>query len=130
AFDTYTGSFLIKRGGAGRLPGLLVLAGDRLGISWSLPAPRGFFPPPWPPRPPGRRLSTLALPPALLYSAPYWLSFAHPTYPFPIVPLFLPFAAAFAVQPAPIRRRYLFWGGLTALALIQVPWVITMASRV
>jgi len=130
AFDTYTGSFLIKRGGAGRLPGLLVLGVDALVYLLVVAAALAFFAAHWPLEPPGRRLVTLALAAALLYSVPYWLSFAHPTYHFPIVPLFLPFAAAFAVQPAPIRRRYLFWGGLTALALIQVPWVITMASRV
>jgi len=87
AFDTYTGTNAIKRFNSGRFPGLSILALDAVfycligfgailylaGVRKSLIRPK--------------QSKTIILL-ALLYAAPYWIAFSHPTYHFPVVPLF------------------------------------------
>ena len=67
---------------------------------------------------------------ALLFSAPYFVTFSHPTYHFPIVVLFTAFAAMFLAQPAAIGRPRLFWSAMIVLGAIQIEWVLAMGSRV
>jgi 4-amino-4-deoxy-L-arabinose transferase-like glycosyltransferase len=79
----------------------------------------------------------------LLYSLPYWFSFSHPTYHFPIVPLLGVFAAAFVVRcveepreelfaplAASARRRYGLISVLVILAFIQIEWVLFNLDRI
>lgn len=74
----------------------------------------------------------------LLYAAPYFVSFAHPTYHFPIVPLLAVLAAAAldrrlapgaAPVPWPMRRRIALITASAIFVAIQVEWAVNMASR-
>jgi 4-amino-4-deoxy-L-arabinose transferase-like glycosyltransferase len=132
AFDTFTGAQLAKKG-QHKLLGLGAIGADAaiylvimaLGIVFACTAQ------PWP-------LTLLLV--AFLYSGPYWASFSHPTYHFPIVPLFAALACAQAVRwlegerliPSGLsrRRRAILWTALVLLAGIQVEWAINMAGRV
>lgn len=75
---------------------------------------------------------------AIAYAVPYWLSFSHPTYHLPIMPLLGVFAAvvparlaggspaAASNEPATgvqAELRRSTWIGLAMLAYIQVEWV-------
>ncbi|MEZ4397892.1 MAG: hypothetical protein R3C71_13375 [Candidatus Krumholzibacteriia bacterium] len=75
-----------------------------------------------------------------LYALPYFLAFSHPTYHFPLIPLFLLGALAalggtvddaLALLASPFRagrgRRLAAVGGLALLVAIQVEWVLINA---
>lgn len=79
----------------------------------------------------------------LLYSVPYWFSFAHPTYHFPIVPLLGIFAAEFAGRclgdrgeeamnaiASSKRRRYGLVIMLFLCVFVQVEWVLVNFGRI
>ena len=79
----------------------------------------------------------------LLYSLPYWFSFTHPTYHFPIVPLLGILAAdlvarsvgerrekTFSLLPASARRRYGLAIVLFICVFIQVEWVLFNFGRI
>jgi len=104
SFDTYTGTVLTRYYGLPTLIGLGVILADAIiymGIM--LGAIAGLFL-----RTTldlnRRELLTLVLI-ALGYAAPYWFSFAHPTYHLPVMPLFLVPAAALAAWRPPTGRR-------------------------
>lgn len=89
------------------------------------------------------RPATVALATAcLVYAFPYWLSFSHPTYHFPIMPLIALLALGAAgplaespgrfvqrVRRLPARRQYLLWAALALFAYIQVEWLVVMSGR-
>ncbi len=77
----------------------------------------------------------------LVYAIPYWLSFSHPTYHFPGVPLFGVFAAR-AVEQLPVARgtermappklaanTRIMVITLALFAYIQAEWVVVMFLR-
>ena len=132
AFDTFTGAYLKRAHGLGRLPALAVVAADAaaylvlmgLGLL-ALFLPAG--PPDW---------KRLAAGMAVLYALPYAVSFSHPTYHFPVLPLLaLPGLALLARTEGAAglrrelalltpRRRRVLGACLLLFALIQVEWVI------
>ena len=134
AFDTFTGAQLASTSRAPstarKMLGLAVIAADAacylviagLALLWFFQRPAEQ-----------RRLAWLLALGALLYAVPYFASFAHPTYHFPIVPLLAVAAAArLTSRPPPLsgRRRTVFFAAAGALALIQVEWTVHMFSRV
>jgi len=75
-----------------------------------------------------------------VYSAPYWIAFSHPTYHFPVVPLFAVAAAVFWVsvleKPGAyekvirsLKSSLAFWLLILAFIYIQVEWIFVMYSR-
>lgn len=76
---------------------------------------------------------------ATLYAVPYFISFSHPTYHLPVVPLLAAIAGRqldrvlrglpWLPQSSPRRRRALAVV-LLALGAIQVEWVVTSIARV
>ena len=130
AYDTYTGTQLVKRSASPgwRLLGLVVIGIDALFfISIA-----------------GAALARLCVARidhrvailccfSLIYAAPYFVTFAHPTYHFPIVPLLALIAGGW-LQGTPAglsagRRRVLVVV-LLAFALVQVEWTLNMSSRI
>src|SRR5262249_43357089 len=119
-FDSYTASFIRNRAGGSRLAALAVLGLDAtlyllsaaLAIGYACAART---------LPMELRLAALT---ALAYSAPYFASFSHPTYHFPIVPLFLPFAAARILHPEPVCHPRLLRLALVVLLAIQIEWIV------
>ena len=70
---------------------------------------------------------------SLIYATPYFVTFAHPTYHFPIVPLLALIAGGW-LQGTPSglsagRRRALLVV-VVAFVLVQVEWTLNMSSRV
>jgi len=79
---------------------------------------------------------------SLVYAAPYFVAFSHPTYHFQIVVLGVAVAAAFAervasepnggplavLRASPGRRRAV-WGALLAVAFVQLEWVVMNVGR-
>jgi 4-amino-4-deoxy-L-arabinose transferase-like glycosyltransferase len=136
AFDTFTGAQLAKKGGH-KLLGLAAIFADgflyvnlvalALVLLCTDLARK-------------QRTMILCAGLAFLYSGPYWISFAHPTYHFPIVPLLGVLAAHAAARwlggetlvPVGLsrRRRVLVWLSLAALLIIQIEWALNMADRV
>lgn len=137
AFDTFSTATMVASYAASRPAALLFLALDAAAYvtiaAGALACLLGVRPAL---RPGGAALLAGA---ALLYAAPYFLSFAHPVYHFPVMPLLAALAAAAldrllapaAGAPAlPGRRaRLALVGAWTALLLVQVEWVIVMAER-
>jgi 4-amino-4-deoxy-L-arabinose transferase-like glycosyltransferase len=131
AFDTFAGAQLAKGAHLKHL-GLLVIAVDAalylavaaLALWLLIAAP-----------PPGGPLLALLV---LLYSAPYFISFSHPTYHFPVVPLLGVLAAVAGARllagelRAPLRgaRRVGLIAALALLAAIQLEWIANMSSRI
>jgi 4-amino-4-deoxy-L-arabinose transferase-like glycosyltransferase len=141
AFDTFTGSFLTTWYHMSRKVGLSVIGLDALFYTFvmfvALVMLFGFRN--------GLRLpehAQIAVGIVVLYAVPYFLSFAHPVYHFPVVPLFGALAAALAAPllgtPRSVVSREIGWvlkrnhALLFALALflyIQMEWVFVMRSR-
>lgn len=80
---------------------------------------------------------------SLLYSLPYWISFSHPTYHFPILPLFIIIASIAGnqlfVSPrrkladmfwVPQGRRHLLLASLLLFCFVQVEWILVNLSRI
>lgn len=132
AFDTYVSSFLINRLGAPKLVGLGVIGVDALHYLLIVALALAFLcarrEPPLDAA--QRNALWLAATIVVCYSGPYWISFSHPTYHFPIVPILAVFGALFAACPTRLAHRRTFAVAAVALALIQVEWVIVMYPRV
>jgi 4-amino-4-deoxy-L-arabinose transferase-like glycosyltransferase len=71
-----------------------------------------------------------------VYSIPYWLSFSHPTYHLPMVPLMLLLAVVWAQialrqesKMPKFRNKWLGWLVLIVLIAIQVEWVVMMIYK-
>lgn len=139
AFDTFTGAQVIKQAETRTMTllGLVELAFD--GLCYLLVAALALL---WlvsdGADEPERRAGVIALGLALLYALPYFASFSHPTYHFPIVPLLAAPAAFVAargltgarVWPATRGRRRLVYATWAALLAIQIEWIAHMSSRV
>jgi hypothetical protein len=80
---------------------------------------------------------------AVLYAIPYWISFSHPTYHFPVVPLFGIPALIFVEKwlesrlkgiPMPLlpfgRKKRSFLLASLIFFYIQIEWVSVMWSRI
>lgn len=135
AADSFTGARLVNRGKpiVGyfilALDGLLYLLVMALALRWWYMTPR-------PPRPFLRRDALLVV---LLYALPYFVSFSHPTYHLPLMPLFICAAAltgaawlsrgegAGILMGDPVRGNRRWKLALLVLFLIQLEWGIQMA---
>jgi len=142
AFDTYAGSFFIKGYGINKPFGLAVISIDAvffcsimvaallLLACSEMPVVRS-------------EPVVVSLGIAVTYAVPYWVAFSHPTYHFPVVPLFGVLAATFIGRIVSYPSSELFRpvmlsakrkrGLLFALAVffyIQVEWVVVMFSRI
>ena len=136
AFDTYTGTNAIKRFNANKLQGLSILGVDAIfyclimlgailclaGIRKSLIRPK--------------QIEILLLI-TLTYALPYWVAFSHPTYHFPVMPLFGILAAVLLSfifeKPEVLKdlKKELKIGLTLLIALIffiyiQVEWTLIM----
>jgi len=136
AFDTYTGTNAIKRFNANKLQGLSILGVDAIfyclimlgailclaGIGKSLIRPK--------------QIEILLLI-TLTYALPYWVAFSHPTYHFPVMPLFGILAAVLLSfifeKPEVLKdlKKELKIGLTLLIALIffiyiQVEWTLIM----
>ena len=130
AYDTFTGTQLVKRSTnpRWRLVGLGIIGIDALffmsiagaAFAWLCVAKVD------------RRVGILCFF-SLIYAAPYFVTFSHPTYHFPIVPLLALIAGRWlqGTPPGPSagRRRVLLLV-LLAFALVQVEWTLNMSSRI
>jgi hypothetical protein len=139
AFYTFTGSYLIKAYSVPKVLGWLVIVGDAL-FYWviMLAAIRYLF---------GLHLTSPPLETILFllllgasYAGPYWISFSHPTYHFPIVPLLAVLAALFFQKKITLtdkdggwlpsgRRKVLFLMAALIFFYVQIEWVVMMRSR-
>ena len=87
---------------------------------------------------PERRAGLVAVGLTLLYALPYFASFSHPTYHFPIIPLLAAPAAFVAARgltgasilPSTRGRRRLIYAAWAVLLAIQMEWIAHMSSRV
>jgi hypothetical protein len=130
AFDTFTGAQIAAKAKSRvwKLVGLAVIAADA--ACYLVVAGLALF---WFFVPGDRRVAYLLGFAVLLYAAPYFASFAHPTYHFPVVPLLAVAAAAMWCNPRPKlegRRRTWFLVAAAAFMLIQLEWIMNMFSRV
>ena len=139
AFYTFTGSYLIKAYSVPKVLGWLVIGGDAL-FYWviMLAAIRYLC---------GLHLTSPPLETILFllllgasYAGPYWISFSHPTYHFPIVPLLAVLAALFFQKKITLtdkdggwfpsgRRKFLFLMSALIFFYVQIEWVFMMRSR-
>ncbi|MFH0766007.1 MAG: glycosyltransferase family 39 protein [Calditrichota bacterium] len=135
AFDTFTAATVIKDYKMGIIPGLIVLGFDALVymtimllMILALFQPGGIL---------QSRLTIIALGMALLYALPYFISWAHPTYHFPVMPLLM-IASLDLVDGKHLPQNGLLnkprrkWGIVLALAVllyIQIEWVVVSFSR-
>jgi hypothetical protein len=142
AFDTYTGSFLISKYSINKMLGLVVILLDALFyctimaaailqvFSLSSKSPR-------------LGSAVLLLLMGGCYAIPYWLSFSHPTYHFPVVALFGVLAACFAGNVAASRKTGSPWPWAASakrkyslllvgivFSYIQIEWIWMMRSRI
>jgi 4-amino-4-deoxy-L-arabinose transferase-like glycosyltransferase len=95
-----------------------------------------------PPRPQAREILAVAAGVSLMYAAPYFVAFSHPTYHFQVVVLGIGVAAAFAdrlasepaggplaaLRASPGRRRAV-WLAAVALVLVQLEWLAMNVGR-
>lgn len=140
AFDTYAGTVLTKLHGLPRALGLSVIALDALFyialMALSLVAfhaPRGLGT--------GRVIRATILWIVAGYAIPYWISFSHPTYHLPVVPLLAIPGAVLLAQlggmnaralgdaTARLRRRRSMAAALAVFLAVQVEWVIVMGAE-
>ncbi|MFL5306453.1 MAG: glycosyltransferase family 39 protein [Polyangia bacterium] len=139
AFDTFAGAQVIKEADTKTvtLVGLAALAFDgacyllvaALAMLWLLSEAVDRR---------QRRAGLVAVGLTVLYALPYFASFSHPTYHFPIVPLLAAPAAFVAVRgltggrvfPATRGRRRLVYAAWAVLLVIQLEWIAHMWSRV
>lgn len=141
-FDTYFGSFLVKKYHLSKPLGLSIIILDAIfycslmigAILFLFTIKRSFIK--------FEQVLMIALI-ILFYSIPYWLSFSHPTYHFPVVPLFAVLFAGFAgklmdkkdflkcgyINTLYERRRPLLFT-LLFFIYIQAEWIYIMISRI
>jgi 4-amino-4-deoxy-L-arabinose transferase-like glycosyltransferase len=138
AFDTFAGAQLLGKGGGGggkmrSLLGLGVIALDALVYLTvlALVTIRLFVIP-------IKKNEWLLLAAALLYSAPYFVSFSHPTYHLPVTPVLAVLGLPIldhrlrgepCLPPPASRGRMALFVTLLALVAIQVEWVLASISR-
>jgi len=142
AFDTFSGSMLMHDYHLNRFLGLGVIALDAgfyclimLSAIFFLIGFRNSFDP--------VRFTWIAVATVIIYAVPYWISFAHPTYHFPVMPFFIVFTAIFWEQLGKFPhsfvlesifssrwRKYLLAFAILVFCYIQAEWVIVMSSRV
>ncbi|MCZ2222786.1 MAG: glycosyltransferase family 39 protein [Chitinophagales bacterium] len=142
AFDSFTGSALISSYSANKLLALIVIFLEALFYcAIMVLAIRYIF---------DSHLTSgkfenivLLLLLAAGYAAPYWVSFSHPTYHFPVVPLFGILASTLIESAIDSKqnkiswslhtlgnRRYLFYIVCLAFLYIQIEWILVMWSRI
>lgn len=143
AFDTFTGSALISSYSSNKFLGLIVIFLDAMFYcAIMLLATRYMF---------ELHLTLsqieyiiLLLLLAVGYAAPYWLSFSHPTYHFPVIPLFGILAAILITRvieskqnkiswswiPSDNRKKYFFFIVGLIFLYTQIEWVLVMWSRI
>jgi 4-amino-4-deoxy-L-arabinose transferase-like glycosyltransferase len=142
AFDTFTGSALISSYSANKLLGLIVIFLDALFYCAIMAlAIRYIF---------DSHLTSsqfenivLLLLLAVGYAAPYWVSFSHPTYHFPVVPLFGILASILIEKAIDSKqnkiswswipsgnRKYLFFIVSLVFLYTQIEWILVMWSRI
>ncbi len=143
AFDTFTGSALINSYSFNNFLGLAVIAIDALFYcAIMLLALRYMF---------TLQLNSnqfdyfaLFMLLALGYAAPYWISFSHPTYHFPIIPLFGVLASALTARIIEAKHRQISWSWIPqsgrkkysfliiclVFIFTQIEWVLVMWSRI
>jgi 4-amino-4-deoxy-L-arabinose transferase-like glycosyltransferase len=139
AFDTGTGSSARQNYGSGRMSSLMLVAMEAtfflsitvLTIVFLVrfakfdPAFNGFL---------------LLLSASLAYASPYWVSFSHPTYHIPVVPILTVFASCMLADAAKEgakdcwasltkRRRVVLLVSLALLIAIQIEWIAANAAR-
>ena len=141
AFDTFTGSYFIKDYKVNKKFGLFLLGLDAaffcgimlLAFLFVFHSGRSFL---------KKDGALLLLGMAAAYAGPYWLSYSHPTYHFPTIPLFGILASAMAVrfmeQPAEtwheilssaLKKKYLLALFLLIFVYIQLEWIWVMWER-
>ncbi|HSS39737.1 MAG TPA: hypothetical protein VLT58_13300 [Polyangia bacterium] len=139
AFDTFAGAHVIKQAetNTATMLGLVALAFDglcylvvaALALLWLVSMPKDE---------PERRAGLVAAGLTLLYALPYFASFSHPTYHFPIIPLLAAPAALVtargltgaSIWPSTRRRRRVIYAAWAVLLAIQIEWIAHMSSRV
>ncbi|MBW7996335.1 MAG: hypothetical protein FVQ81_07175 [Candidatus Glassbacteria bacterium] len=138
AFDTYTGTQVIKRFGHGKIVGASVLGLVMLFYLAIISAcllfylGRGA-------RENGSTIGAMIPAAAVAYAFPFWLAFSHPTYHLPLLPLLaIPTAAVLERlirNPSCIREYFSRDGinyrliiALAILLLIQLEWVLVMSA--
>lgn len=140
AFDTFTGGHLIKGYAVNKALGLAVIVWDALFYcAVMLAALRGLFE--LRAGSPHLEHVLVLLGLGICYAGPYWISFSHPTYHFPVVPLCGVIAATWVENrtragrgasswlPAG-RRRFAFVVLALVFAYIQLEWIFVMRSRI
>jgi 4-amino-4-deoxy-L-arabinose transferase-like glycosyltransferase len=142
AFDTLTGSLLRKNYSLSTGLSLVIIGADAITYSIIMLLVI-FFVVTY--RTPGPMTENflLAMAVALTYSAPYWLSFSHPTYHAAIIPLLSVFAGIAAAQmsnESMQKLKELFWTtrtrrirlsiSLVLFFLIQGEWILYNLSRI
>jgi 4-amino-4-deoxy-L-arabinose transferase-like glycosyltransferase len=139
AFDTFPGSYLIAERRVSRRAGLVAIGVDAagylalLGIAlFAIAAAAGGRM--------RRAVRWLLLWVVVSYAVPYWLSFAHPSYHTPVLPV-LALLAAPAIEQLLAhgfrsawkrltpRRRIAFFAALALAAAIQAEWILAMGGR-
>lgn len=141
AFDTYTGSVLMKGYDIDKRIGLGIIMIDAI-FYFSIVSlailflflPSCMF---------GNRSAiniTIAI--IIIYSLPYWIAFSHPTYHFPIVPILgiLAVTSGTSLWSGPRvvwkhiasskRRKYFALIGMILFVYIQIEWIVMMYSRI
>jgi 4-amino-4-deoxy-L-arabinose transferase-like glycosyltransferase len=132
AFDSFAGTRLLKSGGSAKSLGFVVLALDGLIYTSALLAWAAFLLS-HARRELSGRDTVLVNGFLVVYAIPYWISFSHPTYHLPMVPLMLLLACVWGQKVMekgfqwPKSRNWglacLVWAILVA---IQVEWAIRM----
>lgn len=139
AFDTFAGSFLIAFYGFPKIVGLVVLAIDALFyLVIAIGSILYLFSLPDFPHCTPRQNMLLGL--ALLYAAPYFIAFSHPSYHFPIEPILMALASAFfvliisgqwnVVRAALHRRSRMLAIVLLSFAFVQIEFLVAMSDRI
>ena len=140
AFDTFAGSALINGYSINKFVGLIVIFADACFYCMTLiMAIRALFDADLRASPYVGFLVLLAV----LYALPYWLSFSHPTYHFPVVPLFGILAMHSVEKSVQQSDRENSWSWIALqenwlafrlvgliFASIQLEWIFTMWSRI
>lgn len=142
AFDTFTGSYLVKDYKTNKMFGLFILGLDAaffcalmlLALVFLFHSGKAFL---------KQEAAVLLLGTAAVYALPYWLSFSHPVHHFPTLPLIGLLSAgllALLLEKTPgemlepmvrsPKRKYGLILALLFFLYIQAEWVWVMHSRV
>lgn len=141
AFDTFTGASLIKSLNIDKKIGLGIIMIDAifycsiasLAILFFFLPSRIFD---------NRDAAGILVLIVIIYSLPYWITFSHPTYHFPIVPILGVLAVISGTmllsEPRVVwrhivsskRRMYLLLFGIILFIYIQAEWIVMMYSSI